>query len=97
MQRTCTGAGEGETAVRGPGSEWLFRTKRSLWHNGNRKELFPSLTDGPQEPLPTGWDENPNTKKPVEERALPTQKQGSSIPALGSIVMATSRMSAEEQ
>lgn len=58
--------GEDGTAVRGPGqsgSRW------SLQHNGNRKEPHspPSLLlpGGPQDPLPKGWNANPNTKSLV--------------------------------
>lgn len=61
---TCAGTGwRGWDCCEGTqsGSRW------SLQHNGNRKEPHspPSLLlpGGPQDPLPKGWNANPNTKR----------------------------------
>lgn len=37
---------------------------KRLWHNGNRKEppLLFTAHWRPQDPLPRGWNANPNTK-----------------------------------
>lgn len=62
-----------------------------------RSPSLPSSLMALRNPFPWAGMKIQILKQPVEERALPTPKQVSPIPAQGSIVMATSRMSAEEQ
>lgn len=57
-------AGKGGTAVRGPGSEWLFRTRWKVCGitETGRKPLPPFTPQWlPSGPLPKGWNANPNT------------------------------------
>lgn len=70
-QRTCAGTGwKRGTAVRGPGSEWLFRTRWrvcGIMETG-RKPLPPFLLSGcPQDPFPRAGMQIQILQQPGEE------------------------------
>lgn len=57
-------AGKGGTAVRGPGSEWFFRTRwRVCGVTETGRKPLPPVTPQwlPSGPLPKGWNAYPNT------------------------------------
>lgn len=63
----CRGRLEKVGLLRGEPGQWLFRTRRrvcGITETGRNPTPLPSsiLTGGPQDPLPKGWNANPNTK-----------------------------------